>query len=277
MNSYYKERIPKWYLNNTQMDLVLSDDIDSLASCMLLNEIKEDWKIRYFYDFNNCYSSPKIQEDGEHERCWVDVAILEEKAFDNHVSRVDIFDKYNIDIINPNLLSGATNETYAMKYAGSTLLLLWSLYNRPLPTTEEGKMLLLCIDSAFKGHYSDRFTDTNKFYLCDVFGLDELHNVMKRHEISEFYNLINKYKLDSKIWIDENGNLNTDMDLEGIGNLLGLSLCLDENTTFDLWKELEVVEDKIPVWVTDTRQISKNIFTLAFTYQNAVRYSKIKQ
>ena len=274
MNLDYKENIPQWFEEQTKLDLVLSDDIDSLLSCALLKKVK-GWDIRYFYNFESCYASKQLK-NGHNERCWVDVAILNgEKAFDNHVSMVTIWDEWNTQMINPNLIADVTNEDYTEKYAGSTALLIWSLYDLPLPKTEEGKMLLLCIDCAFKGHYNEKFAEANQFYLCDMFDFGELYNVMERHEIGEFYDLIDKYNLNDTIVISNKGNLFCKMDLEKIGELLGVELELPSDS-FLLWKEYEIMQEKIASYVDTCRDIANNIFTLAFTFKGSVMYSKEK-
>lgn len=271
----YSERMAKWYLQDTKMDLVLSDDIDSLASCALLNKVK-GWKVEHFYDFENLYST----ERSNNEKCWVDVAVLKGKGFDNHLTKISTFDTWNQELINPNTLVGINNDFYYNKYAGSTLLVVWSIYKMPLPETEEGKMLLLCIDSAFKGHYVPAFEETNQFYLCNMLEFGELYDVMERHTDKEFYALIEKYGLNNKIkYID--GKLTTNLDLETIGKLLGLDLTL-EDVEFTLEQELTIEEKQLPVWVTDLRQLQtfhkdSEIFTLAFTYKDAMRYSTINK
>lgn len=273
MNLDYKENIPQWFEEQTKLDLVLSDDIDSLLSCALLERVK-GWKPKYFYNFESCYASKELKNE-RNERCWVDVAIMNgEKAFDNHVSMVTIWDEWNTQMINPNLMADITNDDYADKYAGSTALLIWSLYDLPLPKTEEGKMLLLCIDSTFKGHYNPKFAEANQFYLCDMFDFGELYDVMERHKLSEFYDLIIKYNLNDTIVV-ENGTLNCKMDLKKIGELLGVDIKLPDDS-FLLWKEYEIMQTNINRYVETCKEIANNIFTLAFTYRNSARYSKEK-
>jgi hypothetical protein len=271
MNLDYIEQVPEWYNQTKKLDLVLSNDIDSLVSCSLLKEIK-GWDVRYYYDFKHTYASDYLKVM-QHERCWVDVAVLNgEKAFDNHVSMVSVWDDFNENMINPNLLADVTNEEYTDKYAGSTALLIWSLYDRPLPSTEEGKMLLLCIDSAFKGHYYDKFAEQNQFYLCDMFGFGELFDVMERHSIGEFYDLIDKYHLNDSFEI-VNGKVRSKLDLKKIGELLELDIELPKDN-FLKWKTYEIVTKKIDNYMSTIRDIGEGIFTLAFTYRNSVRYSR---
>lgn len=273
MNIDYEELLPDWwYADKDKKDLVLSNDIDSLASCALLKQ-KKGWEVRYFYDFEKSYASEKLKNNIG-DRVWVDVAVLNgEKAFDNHVSMVSFWDDPNEQMINPNLLADVTNARYTNKYAGSTLLMLWSLYNMPLPSTEEGKMLLLCIDCAFKGHYNDKFAEQNQFYLCDMFGFGELYEVMERHKIGEFYDLIDKYHLNEELYWDGK-EIKTELDLEKISELLELPLELPTGR-FIVWKEYEIKTEKIEDYINQVQDIARNIFTLAFTYKDNARYSRV--
>lgn len=272
MNNEYLELIPKWYNEDVKHDLVLSNDIDSLASCAVINKVK-GWNIKYFYDFEKIY---KVKDHKEvNERCWVDVAIKEGHAFDNHVSRITLMDDWNEDMINLNQINWITNEVYGDKYAGSTLLEVWSLYNLPLPKTEEGKMLLLAIDVAYKGFYNDNFHDIQKYYLCDVMGLNELYNVIKRHNRSEFYDIIAKYGLNADI-VCKNGKLSSRLRLKEIGDLLGLELSIPSDT-FEIEEELEIIEEKIKSYYSSVDDVDRTLKTLAITFKNNMRYSREKR
>ena len=78
-------------------------------------------------------------------------------------------------------------------------------------------MLLLAIDSTFKGFYSSRFRDRNRFFLCDVLGFEELYGVEKRHTSDEFYQIISKYGLSRKIKYNSGTqNIETSLDLETV-------------------------------------------------------------
>lgn len=260
--------VPQWALQNEPHDLVLSNDIDSLASCAVLKKVK-GWQIKYFYDFQKVFKVYKYEN--EREKCWVDVAVREGHAFDNHVSRLTVDDKWNPDMVNLNQMLWITNEVYEDKYAGSTLLEIWSLYDLPLPVTEKGKMLLLAIDVSFKGFYSEKFHDTQKGYLVDVLGFRELYNVIKRHDIDEFYDIIAEYGLNSDI-VCKNAHLNTRLRLNEIGELLGLELELPGDM-FAIIEELEVIEERANSLQKCTDDVSSNVFTLAFTYKNKMRFS----
>lgn len=269
MNNEILDLLPQWY-KEEEHDLVLSNDIDSLASCSVLKKVN-GWDIKYFYDFNKIYKVKDYTENKE--KCWVDVAISEGHAFDNHVSRLTLQDTWNEDMINLNQVSWITNECYGDKYAGSTLLEIWSLYNLPLPPTEKGKMLLLAIDVAYKGFYYNNFHDTQKYYLVEVMGFKELYDVIKRHKMSEFYDVIAEYGLNADI-ICNDGKLNSRLRLKEIGKLLELELHIPEET-FEVIEELDIIDEKVESYHNCIENVSKDIKTLALTYKNKMRYSRI--
>lgn len=273
MNKNYKEILPKWFEEQKEYELVLSDDLDSLLSCAILNKIM-NWKIRYFYDFEHLYISENSTKNAE-QRVWVDVAVLNgEKAFDNHVSMVSLKDRRSNNMINPNVMCYITNENYADKYAGSTALLIWSLYGLPLPKSDEGKMILLAIDSAFKGHYSSKFEERNTFFLREVLGYDELVRLMERRTVNNFYEIIAKYGLNKKIKYI-NGKIQTDLNIQTIGKLLDINLDIIEEDTYELLEQYCICEQDI-INEQTVSDISKYAFTLAFTFKNSVRYSTVK-
>ena len=276
MNKNYKEILPKWFEEQTNNELVLSNDLDSFVSCAVLSKVK-GWKIRYFYDFNNLYKSDKVKEDKD-KRVWVDVAIMNgEKAFDNHLSYVTMDEVRDSLTINPNNMCWITKDCYTDKYCGSTALLLWSLYDLPLPETEEGKMLLLAIDSTYYGYwspnYKDKFRDRNKYFLCDVFGMEELYKVQERHTYEEFQEIKNKYNINKPITWGEDGKLHTELDIDVIGEALGIELNVVEDDEFILWTKYKIINNNV-YGIKKVSDISKkDIFSLAFTYSNKVRYS----
>ena len=274
----YLEKVPDWYKSNEEQDLVLSDDIDSLVTVSILKSVKSNWHVNYFYDFNTLFINEGIIDckNKIQRRIWCDVACLrQEKCFDNHISRKYTTDIKNNLCINPNLIADVSAYHYTDKYAGSTALLVWSLYNIPLPKTEEGKMLLLAIDSTFKGFYDSRFTDRNRFFLCDVLGLEELYEVEQRHTISEFYQIISKYGLSAKIRCVD-GKLETKLDLETIGELLDVKLILDVENNYIGYVAFEERTANM-CGVGSVKDLSKGLVTLAFTFRNNAKYSIVKK
>lgn len=237
----YLEKLPNWYDSNKKFDTVLSDDLDGLLSVNILKEVK-GWTPQYFYCFDHLYINPYLREKNNKTatRVWADVSVVfDEKCFDNHVSRKDRNDKDLPLQINLNLMTEVTNYNYYYKYSGSTALMIWSLYDVPLPKTDLGKMILLLIDSTYKGFYSENelYRQRNRFYLIDVLGLEELYEVQQRHTEKEFEKLRNELKAYEKIHMN-NGKLETEMDIKTISGLLRFPLDLPK-TKFQVIGSLE--------------------------------------
>lgn len=273
MNNKYLEQIPKWYTSeDTYFDLILSDDIDSLTSCAVINQAKK-WNIEYFYDFSGMGTTKKTKSN---EMVGVDIARCKGKTFDNHVVMFRDDDEVNPESINPNIIRKINRSNYQNKYCGSTLLLVWSLYNRPLPESEEGKMILLAIDSTHMGFYSgnDTFKRANKFYLCDMLGLDELYAVEERHKSYEFAQIVQKYNITGKI-SHKKGILSTTIKLDEISKEIGLDLILPTDTFY----EYGIYQNNRADLYSNTRRKYKindyveDPFTLALTYTDTVKYS----
>lgn len=259
MNKKFLAELPTWYKSEKDFSLVLSDDIDSLITCALLTFVK-DWHIGYYYDFQSTW---KVEGETNNNRVWCDVALMrDEMSFDNHVSRLNMDSYYNKEMINPNLLADITAQNYKDKYAGSTALLVWSVYNLPLPQSEEGKMILLCLDAMFRGYYRG-FKEQQRRYLCDMFEYPELYELYKRHKSEDFSELMDKYNIDAKVKVGKNGKLHTDADLKGISKLLGIDIKLPDSHF--LLKHDDFYVKKIDITSEQIKKSNK-IISLAFTF-----------
>ena len=117
-------------------------------------------------------------------------------------------------------MENITRQNYTEKYAGSTVLLLWSLYGlQKEGLTDEAMMMLLAIDSAFLGYYSSRYRQYIKHYLVDVLDLPEFYHCIERHEKEEFYAIQDKYRLREKITLKK-GHVITKIDIDAINDIL---------------------------------------------------------
>lgn len=280
MKEEYLKKVPSWYRDFEKYDVVLSDDIDGLISTSALKYAK-NWNVEYFYDFENLYINDEIyfKENKSVTRVWADVSIVikDEKTFDNHINRVNLNDYTNPNAINPNILDDITNENYYDKYLGSSALVIWSLYNIPLPETELGKMILLAIDTTFKGFYGkEQYQKANKHFLCDVLGFEELYEVQKRHTSKEFYQLFDKYNLSTKTRLNEEGYLKTDLDLNFLTEMIGIPIILPVKRMTE-WRTLENKFTSKRYFYLKTIKDIPRLVTIAFTGKNEISYSVMKK
>lgn len=261
---------PSWVNDNeTKFETMLTDDIDSLLSCALLKKFK-GYEVNYFYDFDNLH---EIYESSNMAIA-VDASLTEGKCWDNHVTMLSQNDIVNEKSANLNNILKISRDNYYEKFCGSTALQIHSYYDIPLPESDEGKMALLAIDSGFLGHYSDRFREIHSNYL-KVMGFPQLIELLENHTASEFQDIINKYRIKSKIQLNKNRLLNTNLDLAGLQGLFCLDLSLP-NTPFLLRDQFSrdyptnLLTTKIY-----TRDDFPEIFSSALIYKNKVAFTKI--
>src|SRR5699024_4409021 len=142
--------------------------------------------------------------------------------------------------------------------------------------SEEGKIILLAIDSRYLGFYSgySTFKKANKHYLCDMLGLDELYECQKRHTRKEFENISRKYNLKSKIIADK-GVLSTDLKLDEISREteLDLQLPTDKFYKYELYETHEDVLSPNTRHSMGIEDLPNIPFSLAVTYNDTVKYS----
>ncbi|WP_215553153.1 hypothetical protein [Bacillus mycoides] len=208
----------------------MSDDIDSLVGATILKQVK-DWKVGHFYDFNNLYSTNKKDK---RKAVGVDIALVNGMTYDNHVTMLSNTSKPNIMSANLNIIERVSRDNYTDKYAMSTALLLWSLYDLPLPSTEDGKLMLMTIDSSYLGYYKG-FKKVQCEWL-EKMGMEEIIRLQERHTLTDFVDVKRRYDSSEKISLNDSGFLETKMNLEGISQLLELDIILP-NKQFEIRKE----------------------------------------
>lgn len=263
---------PQWIDTNEEYVTCLSDDIDSLVGCKLLERYK-GWEIGYFYNFKEIYkgTTKKVKAIG------VDIALENGKTFDNHVTRLSKNDRYNIESANPNNISGVSRDNYTSKYAMSTAILIYSIYDIPLPTTEEGLLALLSIDSSFLGHYNEMFKPIHNDYLIKL-GYEELIEFLDNHTEDDFRRVQRKYKMNSKIFMRD-GRFKTNLKLDELSEVLELDLSVPThefkiNNRFVI-ENMDLNRDG-SYNKTMLEELDKiNIFSLALTSKNFVSKTNI--
>lgn len=276
MKQEYKEKFPQWVNDSKKYYMCLTDDIDSLLSCLLLQQIK-GYEISHFYDFEDLYKADNYVK-GAYKLVGVDMDMVEHKCWGNHTTGI-----YNPKSANINVIERINVNNFFSKYAGSTLLQIISYYDYDISNlSEEAKMVLLCVDGMFIPFFPQQidFSGTQKRYL-KILELEELIDVAKRHTEQEFYNLTDKYKLNKKIFLNEEGKLKTAIDLEGLSKLFNLSFLLKENLFLHSvsYKEKGVKASDYKQFKDSLEKHGYKIFTQAITNKNWIMlsYKKIKK
>jgi hypothetical protein len=270
----YKNKMPWWVEDkHTKYDLCLTDDIDSLLSCIYLNQIK-GYDINYFYSFNKIY---KTDQANPRDVIAVDADFTKNKikCWGNHVTMINPHDIYNSNCANLNVIDKINRQNYFNKYCGSTVLQIMSYYDISLPDSELAKMILLAIDSTFAGYYSRYENDNiaNKYYLVEVLQFPELFDLLTKHTRADFIRLIEDYSLNQKI-MATNGSLTTSIDLKGLEDVFLMPIRLPEQE-FHLAKSYKTMTHSLSWGNTHTTKnhLHDNIISLAVTNRNFINYT----
>ena len=267
MNKKYAAKFPEWTKNN-KYNMCLSDDLDSLFSTILLNKIL-GYEVTHFYDFSNIYKA--IDYKANDDVIAVDVDTIYTKCWSNHVVPFD-----NPDSANLNQVENIDRYNYYSKYAGSTLLQIISYYDLDISMlSEEAKLVLLSVDSTFMMYNFNK--DNCQKLLVNVLELPELFELCKKYsnEQSEFYKIQDKYKMKEKIYINNDGMLETSIDLEGLSKLFGMSFILLKNkfkATHTLHIE-HLYDVQLDDFIKELQEKHKTIFSAARTRKNYIKLS----
>ncbi|QWG55357.1 hypothetical protein EXW26_08045 [Bacillus mycoides] len=264
MKQDFKDKFPQWVFEEADFTVCMSDDIDSLAGATILKKIK-GWEVEHFYDFSNLSSTDKKDQ---RKAVGVDIALVNGRTFDNHVTMLSSSSQPNIMSANPNVIGRISRDNYTDKYAMSTTLLLWSLYDLPLPSTEDGKLMLMSIDSSFLGYYKG-FKKVQCEWL-EKLGMKEMIYLQERHKSMDFVEVKRRYDSYRKIFLNESGFLKTKMDLDGISKLLELDIILP-NKQFEIRREFTRKSYDLNVeskYNNGVIEINYNPFSYALTGKN---------
>lgn len=269
MDKEYKQKYPEWTRDGKKYYMTMSDDLDSFFSCLLLKKIL-DYEITHYYDFDGLYQGDNYIYDGT-ILVGVDMDIVKPgyRVWGNHCT----CSKNNLNAANINNIEKINLNNYCNKFAGSTLLQIISYYNLDISMlSEEAMMILLAVDTTFK-MYS--FNKNNcKYYLVDILELPELYALCEEHSQEEFYDLIKKYNLHEKIYI-ENGVLETEIDLKSLEKIFNMPFILPKNK-FELVHTYENIGLHYDGYKRIKKQLEaegKQIFTKAWTQRTYVKIS----
>ncbi|WP_446897711.1 hypothetical protein ACSVC9_12040 [Clostridium sp. LBM24168] len=238
--------------------MALSNDIDSLLSCAILEKYN-NWKTKFFYNFYGLYKE-KGMKVIPNSAVGIDIDLINGRCLGNHIG-----DSNNNDCINLNKLCGITRDKYYSKFAMSTAITVLSILGINIDDfTEKQKEIILAIDCGFKSYYYNKLLAGH--YIAKVLEYPSLIKILEKHDKSYFYNIIDKYRLYADIDVDDTGHLVTDVKLAELSKILNIDLDLPKQE-FIKFKEFEVK--------TGIPESTENLFSLAWAYRNSAIYSSI--
>lgn len=270
MNKQLKDLFPQWIHQKQDSALIMTNDIDSIVSCAI-------GKAVFGYEVNQYYSFSKLyQKDLEdtRETIGVDLAIKTGKTYDNHLTKFYGTSISNPESANINSILKVSTENYTDKFAMSTAIMMWSLYDLPLPTSLEGKLILLAIDSGFKGHYDKRFNAVHTQYL-ELLGFTELVDILNEFDVSVFERITRKLKeQDDRVYRRKTGELYTYLNLDNTSKHLGIRLEIPSGQ-FSIVQEF--TNERFSTSDTHDLMKNNNVFSYALTHRNKGMVSTYKK
>ena len=243
-------KYPNWIneIDGSKHVAGFTNDMDGLL-CASFAKHYLGLEVNEFFDFETRYA---INPDEERETIFFDCAVSQGKTFDNHVTKTFYSRLVNKKSANLNNVFEVGYDNYTGKFSMSTLIQLYSIFNIPLPKSEIGKMILLCVDVGFKGFYNARFKSTYVNYL-EIMGMAELTDVLKKYTKEEMYQFMLSHQLNASIYRLKNKklfihmkdgykidwiNFDTGMDLDFYTKHLGFKVFLPRGN-FELVEEYE--------------------------------------
>ena len=116
----------------------------------------------------------------------------------------------------------------------------------------------------------------NKFYMCEVMGLNELYECQLRHKQYEFKDIEKKYNLKSKI-VSKKGIIDTEIDITGINLEVGWYTdiwCELPKQRFKLHKTFRDIQVPIKRTTIKLSDITSNPYSVALTNRDFLCYSE---
>lgn len=261
-----------WFFDeNFECNIILSDDLDSLLSFLLISEYRPLWHIGYFFNFNNLYKKEGTNEDLP--TVGIDLSLCSGRCISNHVTSLG--GEYNSEDINLNNICNVSLKNYHEKYNLSTFLLIYSLLGLS-PRNNQEMGVALSVDSGYLPFYQP------KNYLDSYEQFKYLYDIMEQHDMWRFQTYTDKNKfidaieildLKSKLLVDNNGNLklNMDVDLDRICRILNIFFKPEIlQGSFLLQQKFKSYRD-----TTNSNYNKEYIYSFAITSSRTVKYSKV--
>lgn len=273
-------------MDKTEKDLILTDDLDSRLSVKLLQQVNPKWNLKYFYAFDQGLFYTGYKTGKVRDAVGVDLAIdyKQIRCFDNHVTS-DNGMNINRNSINLNNICGIKSMNYSQKYCCSTALMIYSLYDIPLPKTDMGKALLLAIDSTYYSYFNPirkghpEWLKIHRHWLCDVLGFEELYEFERKHSEEDFEKLsfINDAKIQAiDDWDDGNYTLYYPLCRKAeVEKALEVDLSLPTDD-FRLAKEVSAKSEYLNGRHKSDIMKKYNVMSFAMTAKNHCNYSIIR-
>ncbi|WP_445440960.1 hypothetical protein ACUH7Y_24985 [Clostridium beijerinckii] len=279
----------------TKFQLLMSDDIDALM-CYMFQKTKFNRESEYFIDMssNKAYQnySGTVRKDGvqtlystneatgkRKDMLALDVSINRDtKSWDNHVVQIGKNEtNYNKLSANLNIAKNVNKTNYTDKAIISTFITMLSYYNSPIHEYDKDQLALLCaIDGVYQPFLKGFEKQGTKN--LELLGFEFLVQFIKEN-MQYIQEIDKKYLKDKHIWVNKDGYLTTNLNLDVISDLFNYPIELPKKQ----FSKCGEFKSKIfnTASFSDKAAMEefyeKKIFNIALTYKSSGIVSFIEQ
>ena len=281
MQKEIKELFPSWCEENSvkKYDCIMSDDLDSLMCAVVQEKVFKN-KVKYFFFSDNksrntqkCYKV-KDHEAASERMLGLDIALEGNyKCWDNHVVKVSQDDIVNKNSANLNIALDIYRTNYTKKACVSSFITMLSYYDVDISNWSKEKLLVLCaIDGLYYPFQNTYFEKQGKKNLS-ILGYEFLVDFIKEN-ISDIKKIKDKLRLDSKIWVNKEGKLETNIKLDELSQIFGFEIKLSDEIFIET-KTLTKNFDRMPkeTLLEKLKRENKALFNLALVKKDFYVYS----
>lgn len=287
MNQEIKEKMPNWCTDvETKYQLMMSDDIDALM-CYLFQKLKFGRECEYFIDMSSdkAYEWRNGQKHNGKQTLYatesatgekkdllaLDVSINPNtKSWDNHIVQIGKNEtNYNTLSANLNIVKNINKTNYTDKAIVSSFITMLSYYNSPIQTWTHDQLSLLCaIDGTYQP-FAKGFIKQGTYNL-ELLGFEFLVDFIKEN-MQYIQEIDNKYLQKKSIWVNKDGYLETNLNLNVISDLFAYDIELPSKQ----FTQCGEFKSKIfnTASFTDKKHMeefyNKKIFNIALTYKSS--------
>lgn len=235
MKKEIKEKFPSWCSDEGNgYELILSNDIDSLM-CYVFQKGRFNREVFFFFDADvtkNIQKSYKVQghkrDKNKFEPLGLDIALESNvKCWDNHVVKVSKADSINTNSANLNIAKDICQYNYTNKAVVSSFITMLNYYDFDLKKLTKDQLSVICsIDGLYcpfeKGF---KLQGTKNLALLEFEFLKDfiVDNLTYIKELELKLNL-----KEGKIWVNNEGYLETNIDLKGLSEIFNLEITLPD-------------------------------------------------
>lgn len=275
MNQEIKQYIQQFdFLYQPEKKIIFNNDADGHFSTCLAKSVNQ-WLPVGMYDFKNLFVDENyIKQMTKQELVWLDVSVLgNRQAIDMHVTKIHKDDPVNKNSININNYMNIHRDNYTKKCAWGVHLAILAYFQAIdlHSLTDRQKALLWLPDSSYESFYFDK---DNFYRYVELFGLQSLTDVLEKHPKEDFRKFQDKLNTRGKIWVDEQGKLQTNIRLDLIQEILPMVDWSLPQGTYRNIKTFEAVEKEIHFTIPRERACD-NMFSFALTKKKKLKYSTI--